>query len=250
MKRFEDKIVLVTGASKGLGVGCASLFAAEGATVVVNYNRDEEGAASVVDQIRRTGGKAIAIRASVAIENDVTNMFRSVEDEFGRLDVLVNNAGVFRPGPIDAVTTDDFRWHFDTNVLGMFLCVQKAIKLFPEAGAAIVNIGSTASTAAPAGGALYSASKAAVTALTKSLAKELAPRNVRVNAVNPGYVPTEGVKAAGLFGNEFERHMVATTPLARSGRVDEIAASVTFLASAEASYITGEILVVSGGASM
>jgi len=250
VRRFENKVVLVTGASKGIGAACARRFASEGAAVAVNYHTDREGAEEVARSIEDIGGKALVVGASIADEADVIRMFDDLKSSFGRIDVLVNNAGVFKPGPVEGIDVSDFDWHFRTNVLGMLLTSKLALNLFPATGGAIINIGSTASTMAPAGGTLYAASKGAVTTAIKSLAKEFAPRGIRVNGVNPGYVITEGVQAAGLASAEFQAFMVAGTPLGRPGKAEEIAAAVAFLASTDASFITGEILAVSGGSGM
>lgn len=250
VRRFEDKIVLVTGASKGIGAACAARFAGEGAQVVVHYHTDQEGASRVVSAIESAGGRAIALAASVADEDKVVKMLWEIDRLFGRVDVLVNNAGVFKPTPLQTIGEADFDWHFKTNVLGMLLMSKHALRLFPTAGGSIVNVGSTASTMGPPGGSLYAASKGAVTTAIKSLAKELAPQGIRVNGVNPGYVLTEGVAAAGLASEEFQAFMVAGTPLGRPGKPEEIAAAVAFLASEDASFVTGEILVVSGGSGM
>jgi 3-oxoacyl-[acyl-carrier protein] reductase len=250
MARFTDKVAVVTGASKGIGAGIAKRLAAEGASVVVNYASSKAGADTVVAEIERAGGKAIAIGGSVAEEAAVTKLFEQVRQAFGRVDVLVNNAGVYAPAPIETLSVTEFNRHFDTNVLGVLLATKAAAALFPATGGSIVNIGSVVSTLAPPSAAVYVATKGAVDSLTKSLAKEFAARKVRVNGVNPGYVHTEGVSAAGMRGNEFEAQMLALTPLGRAGQPEDIAAAVAFLASDDASWITGESLVVSGGAGM
>ncbi|WP_064710272.1 SDR family NAD(P)-dependent oxidoreductase [Rhizobium bangladeshense] len=250
MRRFENKVVLVTGASKGIGAACARRFASEGASVVLNFHTDKEGAEKVARAIEHGEGKALVVGASVADEDDVIRMFGDIKSSFGQLDVLVNNAGVFKPASVEGIDSSDFDWHFRTNVLGMLMTSKHALNLFPATGGSIVNIGSTASTMAPAGGSLYAASKGAVTTAIKSLAKEFAPRGIRVNGVNPGYVITEGVQAAGLASAEFQAFMVAGTPLGRPGKAEEIAAAVAFLASVDASFVTGEILAVSGGSGM
>ncbi len=250
MTRFIDKVAVVTGASKGIGAGVAKRLAAEGARVVVTYASSRDGAGRVVADIARAGGTAVAFGANVAKEDDVVRLFDEVRRAFGRLDVLVNNAGVYAPGPIEGLSVAEFNRHFDTNVLGLLLTTKQAVALFPETGGSIVNIGSVVSTLAPPGAAIYVGTKGAVNSITKSLAKELAPRKIRVNGVNPGMVLTEGVRAAGMAGGEFEAQMLAITPLGRIGRPDDIAAAVAFLASDDASWITGESLVVSGGSGM
>ncbi len=250
MARFSNKVAVVTGASKGIGAGIARRLAAEGATVVVNYASSREGAETVVAAIERAGGHALAVGGSVADEAQVARLFEAVRSAFGRVDVLVNNAGVYAPAPLDALSVAEFHRHFDTNVLGLLLATRAAAPLFPEAGGSVVNVSSIVSTFAPPAAAIYVGTKGAVDAITKSLAKELAPRRVRVNAVRPGLVLTEGLHTAGMSGGEFEAQMLALTPLGRVGQPEDIAASVAFLASDDASWITGETLAVAGGAGM
>ena len=250
MARFTDKIAVITGASKGIGAGIAKRLAAEGASVVVNYASGKDGADRLVGDILRAGGKAIAIGANVASEKDVTRLLEEVRGVFGRVDVLVNNAGVYDPKPIEDLSVPEFHRHFDINVLGLLLVTKAAMPLFPPAGGSIVNISSVVSTLAPAAAAIYVGTKGAVDSITRSLAKELAPRKIRVNGVNPGFVLTEGTHTAGMVGGDFEAYAVANTPLGRPGQPEDIAASVAFLASDEASWITGESLFVAGGAGM
>ena len=250
MARFTDKIAVITGASKGIGAGIAKRLAAEGASVVVNYASSKGGADRLVGDIVQAGGKAIAIGASVANEDDVTRLFEEVRKAFGRVDVLINNAGVYDPKPIESLSVSEFNRHFDTNVLGLLLVTKAAVPLFPATGGSIVNISSVVSTLAPPAAAIYVGTKGAVDSITKSLAKELAPRKIRVNGVNPGFVITEGTHSAGMAGGEFEAYAVANTPLGRPGQPEDIAASVAFLASDDASWITGESLFVAGGAGM
>jgi 3-oxoacyl-[acyl-carrier protein] reductase len=250
MARFTDKVAVVTGASKGIGAGIAKRLAAEGALVVVNYASSADDANRVVEDIVRSGGKAVAIGASVKDEAGVTRLFDQVRDAFGRVDVLVNNAGVYAPAPIEGLSVAEFNRHFDTNVLGLLLVTNAALPLFPAEGGSIVNISSVVSTLAPGASAIYVGTKGAVDSITKSLAKEFAPRKIRVNSVNPGFVITEGTHAAGLAGGEFEAWAVSNTPLARAGHPDDIAAAVAFLASDDASWITGESLRVAGGLGM
>ena len=250
MARFTDKIAVVTGASKGIGAGIAKRLAAEGATVVVNYASSKDGADRVVEEIVQAGGKAIAIAASVSSEADVTRLFDQVRSEFERVDVLVNNAGVYDPKPIESLTVAEFNRNFDTNVLGLLLVTKALLPLFPATGGSIVNISSVVSTLAPPAAAIYVGTKGAVDAITKSLSKELASRKIRVNGVRPGFVITEGTHSAGMAGGEFEAYAVANTPLGRPGQPEDIAASVAFLASDDASWITGESLLVAGGAGM
>ncbi len=250
MARFTNKIAVVTGASKGIGAGIAKRLAAEGASVVVNYASSKDGADRLVGDIVQAGGNAIAIGASVANENDVTRLFEEVRKAFGRVDVLVNNAGVYDPKPIESLSISEYHRHFDTNVLGLLLVTRAAVPLFPATGGSIVNISSVVSTLAPPAAAIYVGTKGAVDSITKSLAKEFAPRKIRVNGVNPGFVLTEGTHSAGMAGGEFEAYAVANTPLGRPGQPEDIAASVAFLASDDASWITGESLFVDGGAGM
>lgn len=250
MARFSDKVAVVTGASKGIGAGIAKRLASEGASVVVNYSSSKEDGEKVVAEIVGAGGKAIAIGANIGKEADVLRLFQEVKQSYGKVDILINNAGTFSTEPLDAFKPTDFHKHFDVNVLGLLLVTQAAEPLFPETGGAIVNLGSVVSTLAPPFGQSYIGTKAAVEAITLSLAKALAARKIRVNAVRPGLVITEGTRAAGMVGNEFEAAMMALTPLGRPGQPEDIAAAVAFLASEEASWITGEFLTVSGGGGM
>ena len=250
MARFTDKVAVVTGASKGIGAGIAKRLAEEGAAVIVNYASDKTGANRVVGEIIAAGGRALSIGGSVANEDDLTRLFNHVRDEFGRVDVLVNNAGVYNPQPIENLSVLEFNRHFDTNVLGLLLATKAALPLFPATGGSIVNISSVVSTWAPPDASVYVGSKGAVDAITKSLAKELAPRKIRVNGVNPGFVITEGTRSAGMAGGPLEDAVVASMPLGRPGRPEDIAASVAFLASDDASWITGESLRVAGGSGM
>ena len=248
MKKLEGKVAVVTGASKGIGAAIARQLAADGASVVVNYSSSKEGAEQVVADITKAGGKAIALGGSVADETAVAALFAGTKKAYGKVDILVNNAGVYSFAPLEQVTAEHFHRQFDTNVLGMFLATQAALPLFPAEGGSVVNISSVASTSAPPTVAVYSSTKGAVDTLTKSLAKELGSRKIRVNAVNPGYVVTEGTKTAGITGSDFEKEVVSTTPLGRAGTPEDIALPVAFLASDDARWITGETLFVSGGA--
>ncbi len=250
MARFTDKIAVVTGASKGIGAGTARRLAAEGATVIVNYASSKQGADATVDQIVSAGGKAVAMSGSVAEEADMSRLFDEVRSTYGHVDVLVNNAGVYGLGPIESMSVAEFRRHYDTNVLGLLLATRACLALFPPTGGSIVNIGSIVGTSAPPGAVVYVGTKGAVDSMTKSLAKELAPRRIRVNGVNPGFVVTEGTRSGGMAGGQFEETIVANMPLGRAGKPEDIAAAVAFLASDEASWITGESLVVSGGSGM
>ena len=247
MKKLADKVAVVTGASKGIGAAIAKHLAAEGASVVVNYLSSEQGAAKVVGEIVAQGGKAIAVGADVSSEAGIARLFEETETAYGRVDILVNNAGVYAFGPLESVTAKAWRREFDLNVLGLLLTTQAALPLFPETGGSIVNIGSRVSSVAPAGSSVSAASKAAVDAITKSLAKELGPRKIRVNSVNPGVVMTEGFISGGLADSPMEKHNVELTPLGRIGQPDDIGPPVVFLASDDGRWITGETLIVSGG---
>jgi 3-oxoacyl-[acyl-carrier protein] reductase len=247
MKKLEGKVAVVTGASKGIGASIAKHLAAEGAAVVVNYSSSKEGADRIVDEIAKKGGKAVAVQANVSKQADIDRLFAETKKAFGKLDILVNNAGVYEFSPVEAVTEAHFHKQFDLNVLGLILTSQAAVKYFSTAGGSIINISSLASTLAPATASVYSATKGAVDTITKSLAKELGPRKIRVNAINPGMVETEGVHAAGFIGSDFQKQQEATTPLGRIGQPDDIAPAAVFFASDDASFITGETLVIAGG---
>jgi 3-oxoacyl-[acyl-carrier protein] reductase len=247
MSRLQDKVAIVTGASKGIGAAIARRLADEGAAVVVNYASSKEGADRVVADIVRGGGKAIAVQANVAKRAEIERLFAEAKKAFGRLDILVNNAGIYAFAPLEDVTEDDFHKHFDVNVLGPLLAAQEAVKHFGPTGGSIVNISSVVSTLTPANASVYSATKAALDAVTRSLAKELGPRNIRVNAINPGMVETEGVHTAGLAESDFRKDVEAQTPLGRIGQPRDIAPAAVFLASDESAWITGETLLITGG---
>lgn len=250
MSKLKDKVAVVTGASKGIGAAIARRLAADGAQVVVNYASSREAAEKVVSDIAKAGGKAVAIGGSVANEADIDNLFAQTKKVFGKVDVLVNNAGVYSFSPLEHITAEDYKRQYDINVLGLLLTTKAALPLFPAEGGSVVNISSVVSTLAPPAAAVYSSTKGAVDTITKSLAKELGPRKIRVNAVNPGYVVTEGTRAAGLPDSDFEKQAVAATPLGRAGKPEDIAPPVAFLASDEARWITGETIFVSGGAAI
>ena len=250
MKKLEGKVAVVTGASKGIGAAIAKQLAADGASVVVNYASSQEGADKVVAEIAGKNGKAIALRGSVASEADVDALFAETRKTFGKVDILVNNAGVYGFAPLEQFNPDEYKRQYDTNVLGLFLTSRAALQHFPAEGGSIVNISSVASTTAPATTALYSSTKGAVDTITKALAKELGPRNIRVNAISPGFVLTEGTHSAGIAGSDFETGAVASTPLGRAGLPEDIAPPVSFLASDDARWITGETIYVSGGAAI
>ena len=247
MSKLAGKVAVVTGASKGIGAGIAKGLGAEGAAVVVNYSSSREGADRVVAEIKAKGGTAIAVQGDVSKAADVRRLFAATKEAFGALDVLVNNAGVYQFGPLESVTEEEFHRQFNTNVLGVLLTTQEAAKHFGAEGGSVINIGSNASRITPPMSAIYTATKGAVDAVTHVLAKELAPRKIRVNAINPGAVETEGVHAAGIIGSDFEKQMVAQTPLGRLGQPEDIAPIAVFLASADSGWLTGEILLASGG---
>ncbi len=249
MGKLEGKVAIVTGASKGIGAGIAKQFAAEGATVVVNYASSKDAAEKVVKEITSKGGKAIAVQGDIAKQGDIERVFAETKKHFGKLDILVNNAGVYEFSPIDGITGEHFHKQFDLNVLGLILASKEAAKYIDGNGGSIVNISSIASTAAPATATVYSATKGAVDTVTKSLAKELGPRNIRVNAINPGMVLTEGVQTAGLDQSDFRKDLESRTPLGRIGKVEDIAPAAVFFASNDSSWITGETLVIAGGLS-
>lgn len=250
MKKLTGKVAVVTGASKGIGAAIAKQLAADGAQVVVNYSTSRDGADKVVNAIRQSGGEAIAVGATVSKEADIQALFTETRKAYGKVDILVNNAGVYGFSPLDQVTVDEYRRQHDTNVLGLLLTTKAALPYFPAEGGSVVNVSSVVSTLAPPASTIYAATKGAVDTITKALAKELGPRKIRVNAVNPGLVITEGTQAAGIVGSEFEAGAVAMTPLGRVGQPDDIAPPVAFLASDDARWITGETLYVSGGAAI
>lgn len=245
--KLTGKVAVVTGASKGIRVSIAKHLAAEGASVVVNYASSKEGADRVVADIVRKGGKAIAVQADVSRKADIDRLFVETKKAFGPLDILINNAGIYEFLPLDGVTTEHFHKQFDLNVLGLLLTSQEAAKHFGPDGGSIVNISSLASTYTPATSSVYSGTKAAVDAITKALAKELGPRNIRVNAINPGMVETEGVHSAGFIESDFRKQVESQTPLGRIGQPEDVAPAAVFFASSDAAWITGETLVIAGG---
>jgi 3-oxoacyl-[acyl-carrier protein] reductase len=247
MSKLKDQVAVVTGASKGIGAGIAKALAAEGASVVVNYSSSKSGADKVVADITSKGGKAIAVQADVSKQVEITRLFAETKKAYGRLDVLVNNAGIYDFAPLEAVTEDSFHKQFNLNVLGLILSSQAAVKDFGPAGGNIINISSVVSTITPANTSVYSATKGAVDAVTQSLAKELGPRKIRVNSINPGLVITEGVQGAGFEGSDFQKDFEAKAPLGRVGLPNDIAPAAVFLASNDSAWMTGETLVISGG---
>jgi len=247
MSKLRDKVAIVTGASKGIGASIAKHLAAEGAAVVVNFVSSKEGADRVVAEIVRDGGRAVAVQANVAEPAEIERLFFETKKAFGRLDILVNNAGIYEFSPLEGVTEEHFHKQFDLNVLGLILVSKEAVRHFDAAGGSIINISSAASTFTPPDTSVYSATKAAVDAVTRSLAKELGPHNIRVNAINPGMVETEGLRAAGFAESDFRKQVEAQTPLGRIGQPEDIAPAAVFLASADAAWITGETLLIAGG---
>jgi 3-oxoacyl-[acyl-carrier protein] reductase len=247
MSDLNGKVAIVTGASKGIGAGIAKSLAAAGAAVAVNYASSRDGAERVVADIKAKGGKAIAVKGDVAKAEDVRRLFAETRKAFGRIDVLVNNAGIYRFQPLEDVTEDEFHRLFNTNVLGTILATREAVKHFGASGGSVINISSVASEDAVPTASVYSATKGAVDAVTRVLAAELGPRKIRVNAIAPGGVETEGTHAAGVIGSDFEKQMVARTPLGRLGQPDDVARVAVFLASDDAAWLTGERLAASGG---
>jgi len=249
MSKLQDKTALVTGASKGIGAGIAKELAASGAAVALNYVTDRYGAEAVVRAITGGGGRAAAIQGDVSKAGDVARLFEQMKATFGTLDVLVNNAGVYQPMPLVELTDEEFHREINTNLFGPLLTIRESLKQFGPDGGSIINIGSAASRLHPPGYSVYTASKAGLDAVTGVLAKELAPRKIRVNSVNPGATLSEGTRAAGLLGtnSEFEKHSLALTPLGRIGMPEDIAKVVAFLASDDSGWLTGEIILASGG---
>ena len=249
MGKLEGKVAIVTGASKGIGAGIAKQLASEGATVVVNYASSKQGAENVVKEITGKGSKAVAIQADMAKQADIERLFAETKKQFGKLDILVNNAGVYEFSPIEGVTGEHFHKQFDLNVLGLVLASKEAAKYFDGEGGSIINLSSLVSVSPQPNASVYSATKGAVDAITKSLAKELGPRKIRVNAINPGMVLTEGVQTAGFDQSDFRKDLESRTPLGRIGKVEDIAPAAVFFASNDSAWITGETLVIAGGLS-
>jgi len=246
-KKLDGKVAIVTGASKGIGTAIAKQFAAEGAAVVVNYASSKQGADRIVDEIAKRGGKAIAVQANVARKAEVERLFSATKKAFGTLDILVNNAGVYDWSPLEEITEEQFHKHFDVNVLGLLLATQEAVKQFGSNGGNIINISSTVTSLTPPSSSVYTGTKGAVDAITRTLAKELGPRKIRVNAINPGMVETEGVRAAGFDQGDLRKSVEAQTPLGRIGQPEDVAPVAVFLASSDSAWITGETLRVAGG---
>jgi len=245
--KLSGRVAVVTGASKGIGAAIAAHLAAEGAAVVVNYASSKAGAERVVAAITGRGGKAVAVQADVARKADIQRLFAETRAAFGRLDVLVNNAGVYEFAPLEDVTAEQFHRLFDLNVLGLLLATQEAVRHFGPEGGSVINISSVVATATPPNASVYSATKAAVDAVTRSLAKELGPKKVRVNAINPGMVETEGTHAQGIPSSDLRKQVEAQTPLGRIGQPDDIGPAAAFLASTDSGWITGETIHIAGG---
>jgi 3-oxoacyl-[acyl-carrier protein] reductase len=247
MGKLANKVALVTGASKGIGAGIAKALAADGASVVVNYSSSKAGADKVVAEIKSKGGKAVAVQGDFSKQEDIGKVFAEVKKSFGRLDTLVNNAGIYAFTPLEQVTPEEYQKIFNLNVLGLLLSSKEALKYFGPEGGSIINIGSVVSSLTPPHSSVYTATKGAVDAITRVLAKELGPKKIRVNSINPGMVETEGVHAAGFIGSDFEKNAVSQTPLGRIGQPQDIATVATFLASDDSAWLTGELLRAGGG---
>ncbi|HET9958754.1 MAG TPA: glucose 1-dehydrogenase [Polyangiaceae bacterium] len=247
MKKLAGKVAIVTGASKGIGAGIARALGAAGAAVVVNYTSSKAGADAVVAEIVSQDGRALAVQADVSKPADVERLFAETRREFGAPSILVNNAGVYQFAPIDQVTTSEYRREFDINVLAPLLTTQEAVKHFGPDGGSIINVSSVVAWDAQPGGVVYAATKAALDSVTRVLSRELGPRKIRINSINPGLVETEGTIALGAIGSDFEKNAIASTPLGRIGRPDDIAPVAVFLASDEARWVTGESLRIAGG---
>jgi 3-oxoacyl-[acyl-carrier protein] reductase len=246
-QKLTGKVAIVTGASKGIGAAIATHLATEGAAVVVNYASSKAGADKTVAEIAKNGGRATAVQADISKQGDIKKLFSATIKEFDKVDILVNNAGIYEFAPLENVTPEHFHKQFDLNVLGLLLATQEATKSFGKAGGSVINISSVVASSAPPTTSVYSATKAAVVAVTRSLAQELGSRKIRVNSVNPGMVETEGVHAAGITESDFRRQVEAQTPLGRIGQPDDVAPMVVFLASDDARWITGETFYVAGG---
>ena len=245
MSKLSGKVALVTGASKGIGAAIATALAADGAAVAVNYASDKAGADKTVAAITAAGGRAVAVQGSVADAGE--RIVAETVAAFGKVDVLVNNAGVYAMQPLADITAAEFHRQFDTNVLGLLLTTQAAVKHFPETGGSVINVSSVVSRITPPGAAVYNATKGAVDVITATLAKELGPKQIRVNAINPGLVETEGTHTAGFIGSDFAKAAVAQTPLGRMGQPQDIGPVAVFLASDDSRWVTGETIITAGG---
>jgi 3-oxoacyl-[acyl-carrier protein] reductase len=246
MSKLQGKVAVVTGASKGIGAAIAKSFAAEGASVVVNYASSKSGAKTVVDSITAAGGKAVAVGGDVSKASEAQGIVDAAIKNYGRLDILVNNSGVYEFSPIEGVTEDQFHRMFNINVLGLLLTTQAALKHIGQGGS-IINVGSVVSRVTPPASSVYTGTKGAVDAITGVLARELGPKKIRVNAINPGMIETEGTHSAGFHGTDFEKSLVAQTPLGRVGQPGDIASVAVFLASDDSGWLTGEQILAGGG---
>jgi 3-oxoacyl-[acyl-carrier protein] reductase len=247
MAKLTNQVAVVTGASKGIGAAIAKALAAEGAAVVVNYSSSKEGADKVVQEITAKGGKAIAVQGDVSKQADITRLFAETKKAYGKLNILVNNAGVYEFAPLEGTTEELFHRTYNLNVLGLLLATKEAVKLIGPEGGSIINIGSGVSTILPPNSSIYTGTKAAVDAITGILAKELGPKKIRVNSINPGMIETEGVHAAGFADSDFRKWVESQSPLGRIGQTDDIAPTAVYLASADSKYLTGEVVRVTGG---
>jgi 3-oxoacyl-[acyl-carrier protein] reductase len=247
MSRLAGKVAVVTGASKGIGAGIAKYLAEAGASVIVNYSSSKAGADKVVASITAEGGKAVAVQANVANEQDVRKLFAETKKVYGRLDILVNNAGIYEFSPLENITAEHFHKQFNLNVLGLLFATQEAVKLFGDDGGSVINISSVVSEARFPNASVYSATKGAVDAVTRSLSAELGPKKIRVNAINPGMVETEGTETSGIMESDMRKQVEAHTPLGRIGKPRDIAGAAVFLASNDSDWLTGETLFISGG---
>ena len=248
MGKLAGKVAVVTGASKGIGAAIAKSYAAEGASVVVNYSSGKEGAEQVVAAITKAGGKAVAIKADIGKPDEIKRLFAETKKHFDKLDVVVNNAGVYKFEPLEAVSPEEFHRTFNINVLGAILVAQEAAKAFGSNGGSIINIGSVVSTAAIPNSVVYSSTKGAIDVVTRVLGAELAPRKIRVNTLAPGGTETEGTHTAGIVGGDFEKQLIAGTPMGRLGQPDDMAKVAVFFASDDSGWVTGERIAVAGGA--
>lgn len=245
--KLKNKVAIVTGASKGIGAGIAKAFAREGAKVVVNYASSKEDADQVVSEITQNGGMAIAVNCDIKLSGEINRLFQETKDTFGRLDILVNNAGIFMYELLSDVTEESFHLQYNTHVLGNLICTQHAVKMFGNNGGCIINLSSTVSQNPHPGLIVYSAAKAAIDSMTKTLAKELGPNKIRINTIAPGVTQTEGNMRMGITGSDMEKQMVSMTPLGRPAQVDDIAKVAVFLASEDAGWVTGERITAGGG---
>jgi 3-oxoacyl-[acyl-carrier protein] reductase len=246
-QKLSGKVAVVTGASKGIGAGIAKQLAAEGVAVVVNYSSSKADADKVANEIAAVGGKAVAVQANLSRQADIEKLFAETKKAFGRLDILVTNTGIYGFSPLENVTEEYFHQQFNLNVLGLILACQAAVRRFDSTGGTIINISSVISTLGVPNASVYSGTKGAVDSITRSLAKELGPRGIRVNTINPGMVETEGTQSAGIASDEMRKQIEAQTPLGRIGQPRDIAGAAVFLASSDSSWITGETFVISGG---